>query len=172
MEQSASTRGTGLQYGIIAAAIMIIYSLIIQFAGLALESWVSWVSYLILAVAIYLAHNKFKENGDGFMTYGQGLALGFWVSLAAGVISSIFSFVYISFVDDSLIQQIKEKSRYDMEERGMSDAEIDMAMEMTEKFVSPGMMLVWGIVGTLLIGFLLSLIVSAITKKNNPQLEV
>lgn len=172
MEQSATTRGVGLQYGLIAGVIMIIYFLILQFSGLALEAWASWISYIFLAVIIFLAHSKFKEGSDGFMTYGQGLAIGFWVSLAAGVINSVFSFIYISFIDDSFIEQMKEKARYDMEEQGIPDSQIEMSMGWMETMTTPGMMFIMGIVGVLFVGFIISLVVAAITKKTNPQLEV
>ncbi len=161
-----------MQYGLIAGVVLIIYSMILQLTGLALESWASWITYIILAIVIYLAHNKFKETGDGFLTFGQGIGIGFWISLVGGVISSVFSFIYFTFVDSSFIDQLMEKARYDMEEAGNSDAQIEMAMEWTSKIMSPGGLFIMGIVGTLFMGFIISLIVSAITKKNNPQLEI
>lgn len=172
MEQSVSTRGVGMQYGLIAGVVMIIYSMILQLTGLALESWAAWISYIFLAVIIYLGHNKFKEGSDGFMTFGQGLGIGFWISLVGGLISSVFSFIYFTFIDSSFIDQMMEKARYDMEEAGNSEAQIEMAMEWTSKIMSPGGLFIMGIVGILFMGFIISLIVSAITKKTNPQLEV
>ncbi|MEQ8413579.1 MAG: DUF4199 domain-containing protein [Imperialibacter sp.] len=172
MEQQVTTRGVGLQYGVIAGVVMIIYGLVLQLTGLVFESWASWINYIFLAVIIFLAHKKFKEDGDGFLSFGQGLGVGFWISLVGGVISSVFSFIYITFVDPSFIETMMEKARYDMEEQGMADAQIDQAMAMTENFLNPGMMFVFGIVGVLFFGFILSLIVSAITKKTDPQLEV
>ena len=172
MEQSVSTRGVGMQYGLIAGVVMIIYSMILQLTGLALETWAAWISYIFLAVIIYLGHNKFKEGGDGFMSFGQGLGIGFWISLVGGLISSVFSFIYFTFIDSSFIDQMMEKARYDMEEAGNTDAQIEMAMEWTSKIMSPAGLFIMGIVGILFMGFIISLIVSAITKKTNPQLEV
>jgi hypothetical protein len=173
MEQQVTTRGVGMQYGVIVGIIMIIYGTLLQVSGLALEyQSLSYINYIFLGVVIYLAHKKFKEDGDGFMSYGQGLGIGFWISLIGGVISMVFSYIYMSFIDSTIMEQAMDKARYDMEEKGMSDAQIDQAMSITEKFMTPEMIFVMGIVGTLIFGFILSLIVSAITKKTDPQLEV
>ncbi len=172
MEKEVTTRGVGLQYGVIAGVVMIIYGLILQLTGLIFESWASWINYIFLAAIIFLAHKKYKEEGDGFLSFGQGLGIGFWISLVGGLISSVFSFIYITFVDPSFIETMLEKTRYNMEEQGMPDAQIDQAMAITENFMNPGMMFVIGIVSLLFLGFILSLIVSAITKKTDPQLEV
>jgi len=172
MENQVTTRGVGIQYGVIAGVVMIIYGVILQISGFALETWTSYINYVFLAVLIYLAQKKFLEGGDGFMSFGQGLGIGFWLSLVGGVISSIFSYIYLSFIDSSLIEQITEKARYDMEEKGMSDADIDTAMSFTEKFMTPGALAIMGILGIIFVGFILSLIVSAINKKADPKLEV
>jgi hypothetical protein len=173
MEQQVTTRAVGMQYGVIVGIIMIIYGTLLQVTGLALEyQSLSYINYIFLGVVIYLAHKKFKEEGDGFMSYGQGLGIGFWISLIGGVISMVFSYIYMSFIDSTIMEQAMDKARYDMEEKGMSDAQIDQAMSITEKFMTPEMIFVMGIVGTLIFGFILSLIVSAITKKTDPQLEV
>lgn len=172
MEKEVTTRGVGLQYGVIAGIIMIIYGMILQLTGMAMEQSLSYLNYLFLGVVIFLAHKKYKETGDGFLSYGQGLGLGFWVSLSGGVLAMVFSYVYMKFIDSSVMDQAMEKARYDMEEQGMSDAQIDQAMSMTEKFMTPEMIFVFGIIGILFFGFILSLIISAITKKADPQLEV
>ncbi|MTI21229.1 DUF4199 domain-containing protein, partial [Fulvivirga sp. RKSG066] len=59
-----------------------------------------------------------------------------------------------------------------MQESGMSDDQIDQAMSMTETFTSPELMAVFGILGGLFFGFIISLIISAFTKNSNPELEV
>lgn len=171
MEKEVTTRGVGLQYGVIAGIIMIIYGMILQLTDMATNQGLAFLNYLFLAVVIFLAHKKYKETGDGFLSYGQGLGIGFWVSLAGGILAMVFSYVYMKFIDSSMMDQAMEKARYDMEEQGMSDAQVDQAMSMTEKFMTPEMIFVFGILGVLFFGFILSLIISAITKKTDPQLE-
>ena len=132
----------------------------------------SWVGYIFLVIVMVFAHKAFKEGGDSFMSYGQGLGIGTLVSLITGLLSSAFMFIYVKFVDDSMIAQIKEQQISGMEEQGLSDAQIESAMEIASRFLTPGVMAIMGVVFFVFIGFIISLIVSAITKKNNPSLEI
>jgi hypothetical protein len=169
MEEKTTTRQIGLRYGLIVALIIVVYSLILQFTGLAMNRPLGFLVYAILIAGIYMAHIAFKKDGDGYMSLGQGIGIGMWITLVAGVISSVFSFLYVKFVDDSMIQTAMDEAMTQMEERGMSDDQIDQAMNITEKFMQPGALLVIGLISMLIVGFILSLIVSAITKKTNPQ---
>ena len=54
----------------------------------------------------------------------------------------------------------------------MDDAQIDQAMEMAEKFSSPEIIFGIGLIVFIFFGFIISLIVSLFTKKDNPALEV
>jgi hypothetical protein len=96
--------------------------------------------------------------------------VGFWTIFISSIISSVFTYVYVKFVDTSFAQTILDKSRENMEEAGtMSDAQIDQAMEMTSKFTTPEMMVVFGLVGGLIGGCIIVLLVTIFTKKSNPD---
>ena len=70
-----------------------------------------------------------------------------------------------------MIQKMIDLQIAKMEEKGLDDATIDQAMKTVEKMMTPPIMLIMGILATAFIGFIISLIVSLITKKNNPQLQ-
>jgi len=171
METQASTSKIGLRYGLISGLILIIYSLILQVAGLASNQKLGWLSYIILAVIIYMAHNAFKQQGNGYLSIGQGLGIGMIISAISGVFSGVFLFVYLKFVDNSMLEEIRDRSYEQLESKGMSDEQIEQAMSMSEKFMSPGMLFIFAIIGTLFFGFIVSLIVSLFTKKSNPEVS-
>lgn len=172
MEDKVTISQVGLRYGIIIGLIMIVYSMILQFTGQVANNWLASVSYIFLIVAIVLAHKAFKEGGDGFMSIGQGLGIGTLISIVAGVLSTIFSYIYVKFIDDSMLSLIQEKQIEAMEKQGLDDAQIEQAMEMAGKFSSPEVLFGIGIIVFIFFGFILSLIVSLFTKKANPALEV
>jgi hypothetical protein len=130
------------------------------------------INYVFLIVGIVLAHKAFKEGGDGYLSMGQGLGIGTLISLIGGALSGVFSYIYIKFIDDSMLTKIADMQIEKMEEQGLDDAQIEQAMKITGKLMSAEMMPVWSIVGMLFFGFILSLIVSLFTKKANPTLEV
>ncbi len=166
MEEKISPSKIGLRYGIFVGLALIIYGLILQLSGLYVYQGLQWLSYVILIVLIFMAHNTFKAANEGYIKYGQGLSIGVIMSIVGGAISGIFSFIYLKYVDDSALKYAIEKAEDDLYSRGMSDEQIEQALAMTEKFTSPMMILIFGILGMAFIGLLISLIVSAITKKD------
>jgi hypothetical protein len=179
METTSTTPSTArvaLKYGLLTALGLIIYSMVIQLAGLAGNQTVSYLGILvtsaILVAGIVYAMKDFKSQNEGFMSYGQGLGLGALTATVSGLISGIFTYIYLTFIDNSAIKQAMDAQRDAMEARGMDDDQIDQAIAMAEKFSSPGMMVAISIISSLFIGFILSLIVSAIMKKERNELEV
>jgi uncharacterized membrane protein SpoIIM required for sporulation len=106
---------------------------------------------------------------NGFISFGQAFKNLFLMMLVSSVISGIFMFFYVSVINPSLIDYIKEQQILEMEKKGMEQAAIDQAMSFSEKFISPGMVTFWTIAGGLLLGSLIALIIAAIMKKNDPQ---
>jgi hypothetical protein len=77
----------------------------------------------------------------------------------------------MKFIDPTITDQIMKKAMEEMEKKGIPDEQIDQAMEMTKMFMNPGAMFVMGLLGTILIGFILSLIIAAILKKDKSVFE-
>ena len=171
METEPSIKQVGIKYGILTGLILTVYSLILQVSGEAANQAMGYISYALLIGGMVLAHNNYKETGDGFMTYGQGLGIGTIISAVAGFIGSAFSYIYIKFIDDSIIGTVIEQTREKLEEDGMDDEIIDQALAMTEKFLTPGWMFFFGFLGMLMFCFILILIVTAFTKKNKNELQ-
>ncbi len=124
-----------------------------------------------MIVGIILAHKHFKHQNQGFMSYGQGLAIGAITSAVSGVIGGVFTFIYFTFIDPGYMARVMELTRSRMEEKGMPDAQIDQAMALTEKFATGPISMVFAILGGLLMGFLVSLVISAFTKNSRPEFE-
>ena len=168
-ENQVSTGKISIRYGLISGLLAIAFMVVVDLAGLTGNSSIQYLGYVVLAGIIFMAHKSFKEEGDGFMNYGQGIGIGSLVSLVSSVISSVFFYIYVSFINTEYMTVIIDMQRAKMEEQGMADAQIEQAMEMTEKFMSPVMMIVFGIIGTVFFGVLISLLVSAITQKKRPE---
>ncbi|MEJ2003464.1 MAG: DUF4199 domain-containing protein, partial [Cyclobacteriaceae bacterium] len=92
--------------------------------------------------------------------------------IIAFLLSGIFGYIYMTTIDPTIIDQVKEQQMMELEEQGMSDAQIEQAMEITEGFMTPGMLALFGILFSAFIGFILSLIISAFTKNSNPELDI
>jgi hypothetical protein len=171
MENQTTTTRTALKWGVIIGIINILYSTAIMATGQIGNQSLGYAVYLIVGVGIYLALNDFKKENSGFLTFGQGLGLGTMMSAILGLISSFYSFAYMKFIDSSIPDQILKNAEREMEKKGLPDDQIEQAMQYSKMFMSPGVMFVAGVFFTVLLGFVLSLIIAAIMKKDKPVFD-
>jgi hypothetical protein len=171
MEEKVSTARVALKYGVLVAVAIMIYTTIINVSGLSQNPVLSSLQFVFMIVAIVMAMKDFREQNKGFMTYGEGLGLGTLLSAVMGLLVSLFSTFYNRFIDSTILTQALDKVRMDMEQRGMDDAQIDQSMELAQRFMSPGIMFFSGILMSILTGFIISLILSAIFRREKPVFE-
>jgi hypothetical protein len=171
MEEKTSTARVALKFGVLASIVIMVYTTIINVSGQSQNKVLSSLSFVFMIVAIVLAMKEFREKNKGFMTYGEGLGLGTLVSAIMGLLGSAFGMFYIQFIDNTLLTQSMDQVREDMERRGMDDSQIDQAMELSQKFMSPGVVFVMGVFGYLIMGFIVSLVVAAIIRREKPVFE-
>ena len=105
---AVTTRSVGVRYGLILAGISIVYFLTLTLAGVDQTSGIGrWIPIVFYIAVIFLAHKNYKEQGDGYMAYGQGMGITFWLALVSSVIYSIFFYAYIKFIDSSFVETMK-----------------------------------------------------------------
>ena len=150
-------------------------SVIVSFGiyALQLEQYtaVRFLTTAILIVGIILAMRSFKEQNAGFMGYGQGVGVGVIVSSVVGLLSAVFMYVYTTLVDPDVLTRIMDKSRVDMEAKGLSDAQIDQAMALSGRFMNAPFMALSAILITVFLGLVVSLLAAAFVKNPKPEFE-
>lgn len=171
MEQQPSTARTAMKWGLITGVASIVFSTIVFVTGQFGNQQLGYLIYLIIIGGIVLAIRDFKSQNSGFMSYGQGLGIGTMLCAISGLLSGAFSYLYMTVIDPNVPQQMFEKVQAEWEKNGMSAEQIESAAEVTKMWMTPGMMFVFGVLGSILIGFVISLIVSAVMRKNKPELE-
>ena len=167
-----TTREVGIRYGLISAVVGIFYFVLITMAGMQMQGPAGYLGYLITAAIIFLAHKYYKDNGNGYMSYGQGIGIAFWCGLISSVISSVFVFIYASYIDSSFIQNIKDLQLEQMEKQGLSEAEIEQAMKIAGAFTSPAGIAGMGFIGGIITALIIAVIVTIFTQKKDPQATI
>ncbi|RYU96249.1 DUF4199 domain-containing protein [Emticicia agri] len=169
--ENPSTARIALKWGVIASVVVIIYTVVLYMTSLHKNPTLGYISFVFLLGAIVFAIKEYKTLNNNFLSFGEGLGVGTLTSAVTGLISSIFSFVYIMFIDTTIPQQIADMQREQLESRGMTAEQVEQAMEMASKFASPGLIFIFGVLGYIFFGFIWSLIVSAIFKKDKPEMN-
>ncbi len=166
-----SATSVGLRYGLLTGLISVIISFGL-FATSMEQSPLRFVTFVVLIAGIVLAMRHFKDNNHGFMGFGQGVGIGTMVSAVVGVLSAIFSYVYLNMIDPDAVGRMMDKARADMEAGGgMSDEQIDQGMAMAGKFMNGPMMMIIVLLTSIIMGVVLSLIISAFMKHSKPEFE-
>ena len=161
MEQKKPT--THFIAALVIAAIVIVYSLTLQFTGLWKNASLAWVTYLFILGGLIFFINQYGNAMNNQVTFGNLFSYGFKTTALLTLI--MIAFTVIMFL---LFPDIKEKmvdiARQRMEDRNTPEDQIEKGIELWKKmfwvFTIGGILLVYAIVGA--IG---SLIGAAVTKK-------
>lgn len=164
-----STRSIGVKYGLIMGLIGILLFVVYDLAGIPNDSAIRYIGFIPSIIIIFLAHKAFKEEGDGYMSFGQGFSIGAVGSIVSGLMNAVVMYVYIGFLAPDYIERMKEQNLRQWEERGMSDTEIAQAEQFSDFMMNAGFMSIMALVFGIIFGLIITLIVAAITKKQDPQ---
>ncbi|MBX2967531.1 MAG: DUF4199 domain-containing protein [Cyclobacteriaceae bacterium] len=160
-----TVRSVGIKYGLISALVSIVFFLILVLTGAnAFDNKWNWIGLIFSIVILVLAQKNFKDDGNGFMSYGQGVGIGFWVALISVLIGGVFTYVYSNIIDPATMDTFYQAQQQQMEDRNMPDDQIEVAVEWTKKLFWP-MYAFFGV----FFGVLLALIVTIFTQKKSPE---
>ncbi len=162
-----------LTSGFILAIVLIAFSLLMYFLNVDHDSKIMWLSYLILAVGLYWAVISYRKKIPGeFLTYGQAFVFGFLTGLFASFIMAIFTYIYIQYIDTTLIDKILAQAEETIitHQPDISDAALDTALSLTRKFTNPLIMSVFSFIGNVILSTLFSLIIAIFAKREDNRL--
>lgn len=180
MEEQASNRlKATATYGIYLAGISIAISVIVWATGLIEHIGLfgsAFIGILQLALMAFLLVYYTKRYRDtmfsGKITFGQAFAFGVMLVVFSSLISSLYSFILNKYIDPDYMHRvmtmIQDKTYQMLSNSGMSQDQIEAQMiKIEEKGIpSPIETLVSSLEGGLIGGAIMSLISSAIVKKN------
>ena len=172
VQPNVSPMKTALTYGLYLGLGVIIFSLLMYMIDMPLDSKVHYIQYLIYIVAIWFGVQYHRDNElGGFISYGRALGCGTLISAVGGILASIYTFVLFKFIDPEMITKIMAMQEKKMLDKGMAPEKVDQAMAMTSKFMTPGMMATFVIPVAILSGFIISLLVASVLKKEKPMFD-
>lgn len=170
-QKPVSIGKVAFQYGVLAGIILIVISIIFYVAGQEHHWTSSLITYLILFGAIvYGLKNYRDELLDGYIKYARALGFGVLLSLFAGIVLGLYTFVFYKFINpEALDTLIREAQQSVIEARpDISNSELDMAMSFSKAFINPYFFFVSSVLSTTFFGTIFSLIIAAIFKNEAP----
>ena len=111
--QQTPTKNIILNYGLILGIATILISVAIYAMGLTYkQDWkMGLLSFVIMSIIISLGIKKYKEVNGGFLSVGQGLKTGIGIALIAGIISILYSMIFINFIEPDYMEKMMDVTR-------------------------------------------------------------
>lgn len=171
MEEKSTFWKSAMTYGLYLAVVLILFSVIIYVSGLILEPKIGYLSMVIYIAGILYAQYSYRNRElNGEISYSQALGFGVAVMLFAGIVSTLYTMILYTYIDPTLIDQMKIGQEDAMIKKGLSEDQIEAAMKMTSKMMTPAWISIMGLLGSIFIGTIVSLITSIFVKKqSNPD---
>lgn len=174
-EKTTSIWKSGLIFGVYLSIVVILYSVVLYVMGLGFNKIAGYVSIAIMIVGIIIIQISYKKQQNGILTYGQGVGISVISMISLGVISMIYTYLLYAVIDPDYYQQfllfMEEQTMSTLTQRGMSEDQIQMSLDIQQKFQTPVILAVGALINSVVVGLIASLITSIFIKKN-PSDEV
>jgi len=162
LEENQQTTGVfALNYGLIsgglaAAFAYILYLLDLHYQGGIL---VMLTSILLTLAVIILAMYQFKKANNNFITFSQALKIGVGVALIGGIVGIAFNQLMTAVIDPEMMEKAMTFQKEQLlATTTRTEEDIDAQLEMGKTFSSPSMQILFGLIFSLMLGFVLSII--------------
>ncbi len=168
--QSTSNKSIIINYGIILG----IATILVNVLGYTLNGlnpdrpfWEKALGWIVFIGVIFISIKKFREANNNTLKIGEALKTGLGVALIGGLITGIYIFIFFNYIEPTALDEILEMVQAKMLEDNpdMAEEQMEMAISITEKFMSPTAMIFLTILGNLFMGLIISLISGLILKK-------
>jgi len=155
-----------IQWGIIGGLAAIILSVVLYIFNLQYMSGMQLLSMLIMFTCTFLCVRTVRSmHPIGLLPFGRGFCAGFFTCLLISLIGMLFFLIYIQYIDTNYYEQLKIIARDKMFEKGLSEQQVEMALKMQAKYMSPGFTMLFAGLMNLFLSVFFALISAGILKK-------
>ncbi len=167
IESNVSMQPVIIKWGLISAVVSIIFQVISGMMGFSTMSFV--ISLLNFAIGIYILILAVRADRDeqlgGYASFKRIFLLTFSVIMISAVISQVFNFVYMNYINPSAAEAAMEAAKAMMEKFNMPEEALDKAMEEAEKNLKSPMNIVKTSLWSAIVGAIVAAIYGAAMKK-------
>jgi hypothetical protein len=162
-----------IRYGLMNGGLAILWSLMMYVTGLNRTDsgqYINFLGALIPLIFMYYAIRDFRLGpGHGFISFRKAFGEAFKVGIIGGIIGTFYMVLYMNVIDPGYQDYLMQQQEIRLADMGLSQEEIDRQIERGAKWQTPGMFIMWGILGSVIISAVFGLIMAAIFKKPNPE---
>ena len=167
--QKVSTKSIMINYGALLGLVLILINVIVYAMGNSYDQhWsIGLISFAVMIILIVLGIKKVKELNDGFLKISEALKVGLGIALISGVLSVIYTFIFTNYIEPDFFTNMMAIQEQKWMDAGLSDQDIENALELTKKMSGPMISSALSIVASVFFGFIISVITGAIMKRTD-----
>ena len=129
------------------------------------ECYLEWLGLVIMSVVLWFGIKAVRdEKPDRALTYGQGVRAGVTISLYAGLMGAVYTFIHFTFINTGFADYTIALTQEQWVAKGLTQAQMEGTEAFTRKILQPGVQAILGVFFAVVIGLVISLIISAPVK--------
>mgnify|MGYP002152213339 CR=1 FL=1 len=167
-------RTFGMYYGLFSIVLVIIQYVTGDFTVQSDPGETNWFYTLLslvggVAFPIF-ALIKIKQANDGYLSFGKGFKSSFTVFIISALFVAVWMLIYTLVLEPGYQEALMDNTYSQMQAQGggMTEEQMDTAMQWTQSMTSPWMLALWAILTSAILGAIASLIYSAILQAKPP----
>ena len=167
--------GTKFTYALALTICSAVMRLLLYFTGfetekLAVGQHIMWLGLVFMIVILFLGIRAVREESPGqYISYGKALGTGVLISLFSSLMSGVYNFIHLKFINTQFVDYQLEVIKLQWEKAGMSATQMEQAEGVTRMMMGPVLQGVMTVIFGVLIGLVISLILAAILKRPAPE---
>lgn len=161
-----------IKYGIITGVgicIWIFLEFLLGFHTVNMD-WGQYSIYFVLIIPIITTYLGIKEKRDnqngGIISFGGGIKTGLMISLIAAVITALFIIIYFNYINPGFFERGIAFQKEKLILKGKTGKEIGKELKNIRATFSFINQLLFGIIGTVGTGLIISIVLSLFLKKS------
>ncbi len=168
-DEKTATKQIIIKHGVVLGVVSILFSAIIYATGIYKDPhWsIGILGLLILLGAIVYGIKAYKTRNSGFLNLTDALKVGIGIALIGGILSAIWNTTLTTVIEPDYTKQVMEIQREKTIEKfpDMPKEQIEQTLAITEKLQTPAISFALGLIGSLFMGFIISLISGLVMQK-------
>ncbi|MGB5820156.1 MAG: DUF4199 domain-containing protein [Saonia sp.] len=173
-ENQPKTGKFAMNFGLLLGASSLVFGLMLYFLDMHYQGGIPVfiVSLVLMLAFVIMGMVQFKRANQGLMSFGQGLKIGVGVCLIGGVIGIVFNLLMTNVIDPETIEKALEYQKGQLIASGdLTSERIEAQIEGQKKFSTPFWQVTFGLLFSVILGFLLSLLPALVIKKKKETLN-
>jgi len=161
-----------MNFGALCGISIIMASLLMYLLGIKSNLINTIILFAVLIIFIFLGTKYYRDqNLNGIISYGRSVGSGVLISLFMSIIVAFYIYAFFKFLAPDELIKIFEQQEEELYNKGLSEEQIEISLQMVKKFTTPLTMAIGTIFSYTLWGTIFSLIIAAFVKKSGESYQ-